>query len=203
MLFEILRRKHITGDGDKKSVSEEASTSSFPYGNTATYAHSTKGTDNTHALVSISIVRSLEWIIDSSASRHITGNAHEFSSYTHLAMLESIQTADSTTQPVVGKGIVNYGSVTLSNVLHVPLFLVNLLSISIIILQLKCVVTFDIPKVIFQEKRTGRRLETGTWRSGLWYFDRKGMDSALISIVERVGVGGSETSNEKVLMIEH
>jgi hypothetical protein len=31
MLFEILRRKHITaGDEDKKSVSEEASTSSFP-----------------------------------------------------------------------------------------------------------------------------------------------------------------------------
>jgi Zinc knuckle len=31
MLFEILRRKHIAaGNGDKKSVTEEASTSSFP-----------------------------------------------------------------------------------------------------------------------------------------------------------------------------
>jgi hypothetical protein len=64
-------------------------------------------------------------------------------------MPESIQTADGTTQPVVGKGTVNYGFVTLSNVLHAPSFPVNLLSISVIILQLKCVVTFDIPRVIF------------------------------------------------------
>jgi hypothetical protein len=38
---------------------------------------------------------------------------------------------------------------TLSNVLHAPSFPVNLLSISAIISQLKCVVLFDIPKVIF------------------------------------------------------
>jgi hypothetical protein len=150
MLFEILRRKPIAAvNGDKKSVSEEASTSSFSWGNTATYAHSTKGIDNTHALASISTIRSPEWIVDSGASRHVTGNVHEFSSYTHMALPESIQTADGTTQPMVGKGTINYGFVTLSNVLHAPSFIVNLLSISAIILQLKCVVTFDIPKVIF------------------------------------------------------
>jgi hypothetical protein len=49
-------------------------------------------------------------------------------------MPESIQTADGTAQPVVGKGTVNYGSVTLSNDLHVPSFLINLLSINAIIL---------------------------------------------------------------------
>ena len=107
--------------------------------------------------------RSSEWIVDSGASRHVTGNASEFSSYTHLASPDSIQTADGTFQPVVGKGTVDCtGSVTLSNVLHAPSFPVNLLSISSIILQLKCIVSFDIPKVIFQEKGTGRRLGTGT-----------------------------------------
>jgi hypothetical protein len=64
-------------------------------------------------------------------------------------MLESIQTADGITQPVVGRGTVKYGYITLSNVLHTPLFPINLLSISVIIFQLKCVVTFDILKVIF------------------------------------------------------
>jgi hypothetical protein len=64
-------------------------------------------------------------------------------------MPESIQTADGTAQLVVGKGTVNYGSVILSNVLHASSFLVNLLSISVIILQLKCVVNFDILKVTF------------------------------------------------------
>jgi GAG-pre-integrase domain len=204
MLIEILRRKQITaGNGDKKSVSEEASISSFPWGNTTPYAHSTKDIDNTHALASISIIRSSEWIIDSGASRHVIGNACEFSSYTHLAMPESIQTAFGTTQHVVGKSTVNYGSVTLSNVLHSPLFPINLLSISAIILQLKCVITFDIPKMIFQEKRTGQRLGTGTWRSGLWYLNRERMNSALISMVEMVGVGGSEMSAEKILMLDH
>jgi GAG-pre-integrase domain len=120
-------------------------------------------------------------------------------------MPESIQTADGTTQPMVGKDTVNYGSMALSNsnVLHAPSFSVNLLSISVIILQLKCIVTFDIPKVIFQEKRMGRRLETDTWRSGLWYLDREGIDSVLIFMVERVGVRGFEMSAEKVLMLDH
>jgi hypothetical protein len=69
MLFEILRRKQITaGNGDKKSVSEEASTSSFPWSNAATYAHSTKGIDSTHAFASISTIRSPEWIVDFDAS---------------------------------------------------------------------------------------------------------------------------------------
>jgi hypothetical protein len=73
----------------------------------------------------------------------------------HLSMLESIQVVDGTTQLVVGKGTVNCtGSVTLFNVLHAPSFSVSLLSISAIILQLKCVATFDIPKVIFQEQGT-------------------------------------------------
>ena len=78
-----------------------------------------------------SLASTPEWIIDSCASRHVTGNASKFSSYTHLAIPESIQTADGTTQPVVGIGIVKcIDSVTLSNVLHAPSFPVNLLSIS-------------------------------------------------------------------------
>jgi hypothetical protein len=49
-------------------------------------------------------------------------------------MPKSTQTVDGTTQPVVGKGTVNYGSMTLSNVLHALLFSVNLLFISAIML---------------------------------------------------------------------
>ena len=90
------------------------------------------------------------------------GNASEFSSYTHLAMPKSIQIADGTTQPVMGIGTIKCtNSVTLSNVLHAP-FPINLLSISFTIHQLKSIVSFDIPKVMFQEKGTGRRLGTGT-----------------------------------------
>jgi hypothetical protein len=58
-------------------------------------------------------------------------------------------------------------------------------------------------KVIFQEKRIGWRLGTSTWHSGLRYLDHEGMDSTLISLVERLGVGGSEMSAKKVLMLDH
>jgi hypothetical protein len=70
---------------------EDASTS----GNIASYAHSATGTCDTHALASIPTIRS-PWIVDSGASRHVTGTAGEFSSYTHLAVPDSIQTADGT-----------------------------------------------------------------------------------------------------------
>ena len=150
-LLEILRRKQRAPD-DKKSVIENTPNSFMPSGNVATYAYSTKVTSNTHALASTP-----EWINDFGASRHVTGNASEFSSYTHLAMPKSIQIVDGTTQPVVGMGTMNCTDfVTLSNVLHAP-FPINLLSISAIILQLKCVGSFDIPNVI------GDRLETWDW----------------------------------------
>ena len=48
---------------------------------------------DTLALASIPTTRSSDWIVDSGASRHVTGVAREFSSYTHLAVLDSIQSS--------------------------------------------------------------------------------------------------------------
>jgi hypothetical protein len=165
--LEMLKRKQKAASEGKR-VLDDASTSASTRANIASFAHSATGTCDTLALASISTSRSPDWIVDSGASRHVTGAAREFSSYTHLTVPESIQTADGTAQPVIGKGTVQCtNTLTLSNVLHAPSFPVNLLSISIIISQLKCVVLFDIPNVIFQEKETGRRLGTDTWHSGL------------------------------------
>ncbi|KAF9661127.1 hypothetical protein SADUNF_Sadunf19G0035400 [Salix dunnii] len=105
--LEMLKRKRrVAVDGDRKGANEDASTSTSSRGNFASYAHSAKGTHDTHALASISTSRSLEWIVETGASRHVIGTASEFSSYSHLVVLESIQTADGTAQPVVGKGTV-------------------------------------------------------------------------------------------------
>ena len=75
-----------------------ASTSSSSRGDFTSFAHSSTGTCNTLALASISTTRSPDWIIDSSVSRHVTGAAKKFTFYSHLAVLESIQTADGTAQ---------------------------------------------------------------------------------------------------------
>jgi hypothetical protein len=57
--------------------------------------------------------------------------------------------------------------------------------------------------VIFQKKRTDWILETSTWRSGQCYLDHKGMNLALIYMIEMIGVRRSEMSTEKVLMLDH
>lgn len=88
-------------------------------------------------------------------------------------------------QPMVSKDIVKCtNTLTLSNVLHALSFSINLLSISVIVFQLNYVVSFNIPKVIFLEKRTGKMLGIGMWYSGLWNIDKEGMNSTLSSIVK-------------------
>jgi hypothetical protein len=68
------------------------------------------------------------------ASQYVTGAAGDFSSYTRLVVSENIQTTDGTARLVVGKGTMKCtDSVTLSKVLHAPLFFIDLLSISVII----------------------------------------------------------------------
>src|SRR3954467_4520401 len=117
----------------------------------------------------------VNWIVDSGASKHITGKKSEFDTY-HPSMhkkLETVVTADGTSQPIMGTGSVPCTlTLTLSSVLHVPSFHVNLMSVSCIIDQLHCLVIFDGDMVVFQEKGTRRILGTGQRHNGLWYLDR-------------------------------
>jgi hypothetical protein len=103
--LEILKRKQKAAGEGKRAI-DDASTSSSSRGNIAFFVHSASGIGDTLALASISTTRAPDWIVDSGASRHVTGAAREFSSYTHLAVPKSIQTADGTAQPVIDKGTV-------------------------------------------------------------------------------------------------
>jgi hypothetical protein len=38
---------------------------------------------------------------------------------------------------------------------------------------------FNVPKMVFQKKRTGRILRTRIWSDKLWYIDRREMDTSL------------------------
>ncbi|KAJ6848727.1 uncharacterized protein M6B38_274735 [Iris pallida] len=63
--------------------------------------------------------------------------------------------------------------------------------------------SFDNNRVIFQKKRTEGRLGTGTWHEGLWYLDREGLDSALVSMEEKAGIGGLQQRTEETLILYH
>jgi hypothetical protein len=116
----------------------------------------------------------IEWVIDSGASKHVTGISSSFKTYTPHSYYETIQTADGTSQPIHGVGSIECTpSLHLSSVLHVPSFPVNLLSVGSLIDQFKCIVIFDENFCILQKKRTGKVIGTGVRRNGLWFINQE------------------------------
>jgi hypothetical protein len=100
--------------------------------------------------------------------------------YTHY---ESVQIADGASQQIRGIGSVECTpSLSLSSVLHVPSFPINLLSVSSIIDQFKCTVIFDENSCVFQEKGTGRKIGTRVRHNGLWFIGHE--ELALKATVE-------------------
>jgi hypothetical protein len=140
------------------------------FGNFANYAHLGKGTQ-AQALAS-TCRHNIEWVIDSGASKHVTCISSLFKAYNPHIHSETIQTVDGTSQPIHGVGSVDCtSSLCISSVLHVPSFPINLLSVSSLVDQFKCTITFDENLCIFQEE-TGRVIGTGLRRNGLWYINR-------------------------------
>ncbi|WVZ66155.1 hypothetical protein U9M48_015421 [Paspalum notatum var. saurae] len=166
-----------TSEGSTNVISQGPVTAATAhFGNFANYARPGEGIQ-AQALAS-SCHSHLDWVIDSGASKHVIGSLESFESYIPYTHLETIQTADGTSQPIKGVGSIGCTPhITLSSVLYVPSFPVNLLSISSIIDELKCTVLFDKDSCIFQERRTGKKIETGVRRNGLWYISQE--DTAL------------------------
>jgi hypothetical protein len=72
------------------------------------------------------------WLLDSGASRHVTGTSSECSSYNSFPLTrnKTIQTADETAHPIKCVGTVQCTPlITLPSVSYVPLFPINVLSI--------------------------------------------------------------------------
>lgn len=104
-----------------------------------------------------------QWLIDSGASRHMTGSIRELSNYIPVFKKENVKLADGSTQAIVGSGIVKCSpNMSLSSVLHVPAFPINLLSISCITRELNCAAIFFPTWCIFQELGTGKEIGIGS-----------------------------------------
>jgi hypothetical protein len=112
------------------------------------------------------------WLIDSGASRHMAGSYREFSKYDPDVKGHDVKLADGSTRAVTGTGVVVCGSnMSLSSVLHVPSFPINLLSISCITKELNCVAIFYPKWCLFLEIGTRRELGRGSMHDGLYYLD--------------------------------
>jgi GAG-pre-integrase domain len=118
----------------------------------------------------------VDWIIDSRASKHVIETSNEFIEYhpSKNLCLETVQTANGTSQLISGTGLVRCSpSITLSSVLYVSLFLVNLFSVSSLVDQLNCIILFNKNMCVFQEKETERKIGTEVKHDCLWYMNRE------------------------------
>ena len=132
-LDEFRRWKEIRKDSQLNNQETTSSSNSV-----ADAVHSDSGTFNQN--------HTSDWILDSGASRHVMGKLNEFTSYTPYShsYKGTIKTADGTPCSIRGIGTVQCTpSITLSSVLHVPSFPVNLISISSLIDQMDCRVLLD------------------------------------------------------------
>lgn len=79
-----------------------------------------------------------EWVVDSSATRHICANRNAFTSYTPIEEgEETIYLGDSQIAQVIGKGKVllkftSGKTLALNNVLHIPNIRANLVSMALL-----------------------------------------------------------------------
>ena len=97
------------------------------------------------------------------------GASNLFTSYTPTSGKDKVRVTDGSVAPITGRGTVKCTkALSLSPVLHVPKFLVNLLSVSAITKSLNCRGWFDPTCCGFQELETGRILGTGTMHDVLY-----------------------------------
>nr|KYP43794.1 hypothetical protein KK1_034774 [Cajanus cajan] len=114
------------------------------------------------------------WIIDSSATDHMTPHSPYFSSYTTSSSNQHITIANGSHTPVIGCGNIQLqSSLLLKNVLHVPQLSNNLLSIHKITQDLNCAVTFFHSHCVFQDLATGRTIGIAKEQDGLYYLQHE------------------------------
>ena len=89
------------------------------------------------------VFSSRNWIVDSGATDHMTGNPHIFSNYQSQKVYSPIIIADGSTYNVEGIETVKpTPSTTLSSVLNLPSLAFNLISVSKLTNDLKCCISF-------------------------------------------------------------
>ena len=101
----------------------------------------------------------LYWILDSGATDQMTPQPKHFSSHTPCPSNKKISIADGSLMTAVGQGEVQISlSITLKNVLHIPIFFVSLISIKKLIQDLSCNVIFYDNVCILQNNYSGRTI---------------------------------------------
>ena len=118
------------------------------------------------------------WVIDSSATNHMTGISGLLSDLEHSSSLPNVTLVDGSATIVSSLGTANLNpNLSLSYVLYIPNFHFNLLSISKLTKLLNCAAIFLSTHCIFQDLKTRKIIGGGHEGDGLYYLDWRGSSS--------------------------
>lgn len=133
---------------------------------TNTYANTSQLT----GMFCLTTLKNDEWIIDSGATNHICNDLHKFLYYDMFKdRSHSITIPDGRTISIKYKGHVKlYNGLVLHDVLYVPQFRFNLISVSKIISDRQGFVSFDTNKSFLQETLKKKTHLLGKLTSGLY-----------------------------------
>jgi len=122
------------------------------------------------------------WILDSGASSHMRGIKQKFVSLNLSNVHLSIKIADGSHSPVLGNRVVQATpSLTLTDVLYVPLFPISLLSISQFSKHNNCKITFLPSHYVFEDLSTGKRIGSEHKREGIYCLDDRVTPTGLVT----------------------
>ncbi|KAL2541658.1 Uncharacterized protein Adt_02636 [Abeliophyllum distichum] len=112
------------------------------------------------------------WIIDSGATDHVTKDV--IIENKSMPKHKTVQLPNGGNAPIKSIGAVNFeNNMTIDNVLHVPNFKVNLLSISKLSRGLSCNVTFSPDFCVMKDLTTKKTIDLGRQSNGLYYLSEK------------------------------
>ena len=113
--------------------------------------------------------RKKPWIVDSGASDHMTGDATIFDTYSSCPNNLTVRIADGSLSKVAGTGsVVLSRDLTLNSVLLVPNLDCNLLSISKLTKEKRCITNFSSTHCEFQDLDSGKTIGNAEECSGLY-----------------------------------
>ena len=135
------------------------------------------------------------WIIDSSATDHMTFDSRQVSPLKSSSQ-NSVSTTNGTSISIIGEGSLSLtNTLNLDFVLVVPSLNYNLLSVSQITTALFCVVIFWLVFCVFKDIRTRQTIGCGVRRGKLYYLDL--VSKILDELRQALKIRGSEKKKGK------
>ena len=115
---------------------------------------------------------SSEWVIDSKATYHMTGNSSLFSTFQSQPSTSTVTMADGSQSCVLGLGIIFPTlSLPLSSFLSLPNFSFNLMSVSKLTQAPKCYISFFLDFCFFQDLMMKQIIGRGREYGGVYILD--------------------------------